>query len=61
MKKKIVASVIMIMCLFSLAGCQKKVECDICGEVKMCTTKNLDGEKLNICKDCQKEIADTFK
>ena len=51
----------MIMCLFSLAGCQKKVECDICGEVKMCTTKNLDGEKLNICKDCQKEIADTFK
>jgi hypothetical protein len=35
-----------------LCACGKKVECDICGEKKVCTEKSVFGEKINICDDC---------
>lgn len=62
MKKRIITTIIiMSLCALALVGCKKKVVCDFCGETKMCTEKSVDGEKVNICDDCQKEINDFFK
>ena len=62
MKKRIITTiVIMCICMLPLMGCKKKVTCDFCGETKMCSQKSVDGEKVYICDDCQKEINDFFK
>lgn len=52
---------IMMMCLL-LTGCQKKQECDWCGEMKVCEEVEEDGElMIVICKDYLKEIKEDFQ
>ncbi len=48
---------LLAMVAMSAMGC-KKVECDVCGETKKCTTEEIFGEEVSICKDCQKELED---
>lgn len=55
--KKRTSKLITLLCTLAifamcLGGC-KKVECDICGETKKCQTKEVLGEKINVCDDCQ--------
>lgn len=55
MKKALV--ILLAVCLvLGLAACAAKVECDFCGEKKVCSTKEFLGQKVNICKDCQKDL-----
>lgn len=61
MKKKLFTTIaVMSLCTMALVGCKQKAVCDFCGETKMCTEKTVEGEKINICDDCQKEINDIF-
>lgn len=47
---------VLVMMTMSVVGCSKKVECDICGEVKKCKTETILGEKINICSDCEEAL-----
>lgn len=56
---------IMTLMLVGFAGCKKKTECDICGELARCSSykSELLGD-IEICKDCKKsleEAADALK
>ena len=42
-----------VMMALSAVGCSKKVECDMCGEVKKCKSQKIDGEKVYLCEDCE--------
>ncbi|BDF32902.1 hypothetical protein CE91St62_09680 [Lachnospiraceae bacterium] len=39
-----------------LAGCQKKVECDICGKKAVCQTKTVLGKEMELCDKCVTDI-----
>ena len=56
--KRIVALLLAVLMVFTLAACAGKTTCDICGEKKKCDTIEVLGQKVKICKDCQNEIAD---
>ncbi len=60
MKKKLakaaVVASMMVMVALSAAGCGKKVECDLCGEVKKCKTETILGEDIHYCSDCEAQI-----
>ena len=43
-----------------LAGCQKKEECDICGEKAVCETKTILGKEEKICDECKADAEDMF-
>lgn len=60
MKKQITNKIILGLITASLlmTGCGKKVVCDFCDEKKSCTTKEVLGEKVNICDDCMKEFTE---
>ena len=36
----------------------KKTECDICGEEHFCSKKEVLGEEIYICGDCEDELND---
>lgn len=61
MKKRLTKAVVLTSLLLTVAlgaiGC-KKVECDFCGETKRCSTTEIFGEEVNICKDCEKDLED---
>ncbi|HIV25440.1 MAG TPA: hypothetical protein IAB71_06590 [Candidatus Scatomonas pullistercoris] len=38
------------------AGCSKKTECALCGQVKNCSEKEYFGEKVYVCGDCAKGL-----
>lgn len=52
--RKMILGVMLAMILIS--GCGKKEVCDFCDEKKSCVTKEVMGEKINICDDCLKEL-----
>lgn len=54
--KKIVAAILLGMMF--VTGCEKKVTCDFCDEKKVCVTKDVFGEKVNICEDCLSELSE---
>lgn len=56
--KKIIVGTMVVISLASMAGCKKKAVCDFCDEKKPCTTKEVLGEKVNICDDCMDEITE---
>ena len=56
MKKKILIVMLVIMTMAALTGCGKKVKCDLCGEVKQCTTREIEGKEIHYCSDCEEEI-----
>ena len=56
MKKKILIVMVVIMTMAALTGCGKKVKCDLCGEVKQCTTREIEGKEIHYCSDCEEEI-----
>lgn len=60
MKKLLI--VLLVACsMFSFTGCQKKQECDWCGDIKKCQEIKEDGEVMVIiCNDCVKEIQEEF-
>ena len=58
MRNKIVALILTMLTLITmLTGCGNKVECDLCGEEKKCTTKTIFGEEISLCKDCIDEFS----
>lgn len=61
MKKKILMVMLAVMTMSALTGCGKKVKCDLCGEMKNCTTKEILGQEINYCSDCEDEIASMFE
>lgn len=56
MKKFAVWTLIAIVGLGTLTGCQKKTICDWCGEKKVCKEYEDGDETGRICEDCQKEL-----
>ncbi len=54
MKKKSVRFVALAMIVGMMAtcfaGCKK--ECDLCGEKAKCKSFTIEGEKVNLCGDC---------
>lgn len=56
--KKLIVGVMLVALLLSMTGCGKKVVCDFCDEKKSCTTKEVLGEKVNICDDCMTELTE---
>lgn len=46
---------VLVIVALSAVGC-KKVECDICGEVKKCSTEEILGKEYHICNDCEKQL-----
>lgn len=58
MKKRVLrlllAAGILTVAAAGFAGCSKKTECAICGQVKSCTQKEYFGEKVYLCSDCAK-------
>lgn len=59
--KKIFIVITIVAMLLMTASCGKKVECDFCGEEKVCEEKTVWGETVNICDDCTDEITDLFE
>lgn len=59
-KKAVILVVASSLLLMGLAGCKKKVECDLCGEKQYCKQYEILDEKSNICNDCKKEIEEIF-
>lgn len=56
--RKWIAGGILAVLLVAMTGCGKKVVCDFCDEKKSCTTKEVLGEKVNICDDCMAELTE---
>ena len=59
MKKRLVKLAaltgVLVMVAMGTMGC-KKVECDFCGEMKKCSTEEVFGNEVNICKDCEEDL-----
>lgn len=64
MKKRLVKVLALTGVVMMFAtGCGKTAICDICGEEGKCKTKEVFGEEVNICGDCQdglEELGDLF-
>ena len=58
MKKTIAIMLVALTALTLFTACGKKSECDFCGEIKKCSTKDVFGETISICKDCIDELND---
>lgn len=56
--KRFVVLLLALCMIFTLAACGSKAKCDICGETKTCKTEEVLGEKINICRDCEKQLND---
>ena len=50
-KKALVVGTLLVTMATSLIACGKK-ECDVCGEMGKCKTKEFFGQEINICEDC---------
>ena len=60
MKKLLTIAMIAVM-LLSTTSCAKKVECDLCGEMKKCQERTSMGETIHVCQDCLDEIEQYVK
>jgi hypothetical protein len=64
--KKLIALVLVIVLMASLAGCCCCVnleECDRCGELTICSEQTLrsTGRRVSICFDCYERYEHLFK
>ncbi len=59
MKKKVLAMVLAMLTVLSLAGCGK-FTCDLCSQEKSGKkhTETVMGQKMTICNDCYKGLED---
>ena len=55
MKKLLIGAMVAVI-LLSATSCAKKVECDLCGEMKKCQERTSKGEIIHVCHDCLEEI-----
>lgn len=58
MKRKITASLLIVLTVLSLAACGKAFTCDLCGEEKTgkSYTESVLGTEITYCKDCHDEL-----
>ncbi len=56
MKKLLAIVLVALMSLTLLAGCAKEVECELCGETKKGKTVEMEGEKVDVCLDCEEKL-----
>lgn len=62
MNKRIISLFLLTVVMMTfLTSCKKKVECDFCNHYTFCETKEVWGEEVHICDDCQKQLDDMFK
>ena len=55
--KKVVVLITVIVMLFMITSCEEKVECDFCGEEKVCEEREIWDETIYICEDCLDELS----
>ncbi|MCD8224436.1 MAG: hypothetical protein LUC99_06270 [Clostridiales bacterium] len=58
MKKNMIRWMLVAMLTANMVACGgKTAKCDFCGQEKVCETKQVLGENINICKDCMKSLS----
>ncbi len=56
MKKALVATLALLAIATTFVACGKEATCYYCGEVKRCKTREVLGQEITYCRDCDKQI-----